>query len=117
MDCMVISATLDDGMLKLNPGIVMRTDRVNMNVYGTANLATERLDLSLATQARRGIGISAASIVNPYFKVRGTFASPQLQLDPTGAAVAAGAATATAGVSILARGFWQRLMGERNPCL
>ncbi len=116
MECMVINATLLEGKLQLEPGFVMRTDRVNMYVYGGADLKTERLDLSLATQARRGLGISAASITNPYFKIGGTFVSPALQLDPGSAAVAASLATATAGLSIVIRGFLDRLMGQRNPC-
>ncbi|MEM8768882.1 MAG: AsmA-like C-terminal region-containing protein [Pseudomonadota bacterium] len=116
MECMVVNATVKEGQLKLEPGFVMRTDRVNMFVYGGVNLATEGLDLSLATQARRGIGISAASIPNPYFKVGGTLAEPALQLDPGSAALAASVATATAGLSILVRGVWDRLMGTQNPC-
>ena len=116
MDCLVLNSVLNDGKLKLEPGFVMRTARVNMFVYGSANLATEKLDLSLATQARKGIGISAATITNPYFKVGGTLAEPALQLDPASAAVAASVATATAGLSILLRGFWDRLMGSQNPC-
>ncbi|MEJ2087020.1 MAG: AsmA family protein, partial [Gammaproteobacteria bacterium] len=116
MECMVMNATLNDGKLKLEPGFVMRNDRVNMFVYGSVDLKSEKLDLSMASQARRGIGISAASITNPYFKVGGTLTSPSLQLDPASAAVAASVATATAGLSIVIRGVWNRLMGERNPC-
>jgi uncharacterized protein involved in outer membrane biogenesis len=116
MECMVLNATLTDGKLNLEPGYVIRTDEVNMYVYGEADLATERLDLSLHTQARRGIGISAATITNPYFKIGGTLANPKLQLDPASATVASSVAIATVGLSILIRGFWDRLMGEENPC-
>jgi uncharacterized protein involved in outer membrane biogenesis len=116
MDCMVVNARIVDGLVEMEPGFVMRTDRVNMFVYGKANLKNERLDLSLATQARRGIGISAASITNPYFKVGGTLAEPALQLDPTSAAIAASVATATAGLSIVIRGIWERLLGSQDPC-
>ncbi len=116
MDCLVLNASIIDGRLKMAPGFVMRTDRLNMFVYGSANLETEILDLSLATQARRGIGISAATITNPYFKVGGTLASPALELDPANAAIAASVATATAGLSILVRGVFDRLRGTQNPC-
>ncbi len=116
MQCMVINASIEDGTLRLEPGLVMRTNRLNMFVFGTVDLASERLNLALASQARRGIGISAASITNPYFKIGGTLASPALQLDPASAAVAAGIATATAGLSIVVRGIWDRMMGQRNPC-
>jgi hypothetical protein len=116
MECLVLNAGIRDGRLRMEPGFVMRTDRLNMFVYGKANLERETLDLSLATQARRGFGISAASITNPYFKIGGTLASPALQLDPASAAIAASVATATAGLSILLRGVFERLMGSKNPC-
>lgn len=116
MECLVLNAAITDGQVNMEPGFVMRTDRVNMYVYGGVDLKTESLDLSFATQARRGIGISAASITNPYFKVGGNLASPALQLDPASAALAASVATATAGLSILFRGLWDRLMGAQNPC-
>ncbi len=116
MECLVLNAAVENGRLSMEPGFVMRTDRLNMFVYGGVNLERETLDLSLATQARRGIGISAASITNPYFKIGGTLASPALQLDPASAAVAASVATATAGLSILLRGVFERLMGTQNPC-
>ena len=116
MECLVLNAAISDGRLKMAPGFVMRTDRLNMFVYGSADLERERLDLSLATQARQGIGLSAASITNPYFKVGGTLAAPALELDPASAAIAASVATATAGLSILVRGLFDRLMGTKNPC-
>ena len=116
MECLVLNAAIRDGRLKMEPGFVMRTDKLNMFVYGGVDLERETLDLSLATQARRGIGISAATITNPYFKIGGTLAAPALQLDPTSAAIAASVATATAGLSIVIRGLFDRLMGTRNPC-
>ena len=116
MSCLVLNASIKDGHLNMEPGFVMRTDRLNMFVYGGVDLERETLDLSLATQARQGIGISAASITNPYFKVGGTLVAPALQLDPASAAIAASVATATAGLSILIRGVFERMMGTRNPC-
>ncbi len=116
VECMVLNAAIDDGMVNLKPGFVMRTHRLNMFVLGSANLAQETLNLSLVTHARQGIGISAATITNPYFKIGGTLANPKLQLDPESAALAAGVATATAGLSIVVRGVWSRLRGETNPC-
>jgi hypothetical protein len=116
MDCLVLNAAINNGRLKMEPGFVMRTDRLNMFVYGNVDLEQERLDLSLATQARRGIGISASTITNPYFKIGGTLASPALELDPASAAIAASVATATAGLSILIRGVFERLLGTQNPC-
>jgi len=116
MQCLVLNAVMENGRLDLEPGFVMRTNRLNMFVLGGVNLRTEKINLSLATQARRGIGISAATITNPYFKIGGTLLEPALQLDAQSAAVAASVAAATAGLSIVVRGIWSRLMGEQNPC-
>ncbi len=82
LECAVLNAKVSSGVLTLNPGLVMRTDKVNMYMAGTADLGSEQLDLSLATQPRKGIGISAGSLVAPYFKVGGAFTQLQLQLDP-----------------------------------
>ena len=87
-----------------------------MFVMGSADLGSERLDLTLATQPRRGLGISAGAIVNPFYKIGGTFASPQLRVDATSAALTYGMATATGGLSILATGLRDRLLGNLNPC-
>ena len=116
IDCVVVNAKLESGRLILDPGAVMRTDKVNMYVFGQANLADEQLDLLLATQPRQGVGLSAASITHPFFKIGGSFAKPALEVDTKNAALAAGFATATGGLSILAKGFWDRVRGQRNPC-
>ncbi|MGE0621450.1 MAG: AsmA family protein [Pseudomonadales bacterium] len=116
VQCMVLNTAITDGRINLQPGFVMRTNRLNMFVGGDVDLKTERLNLSLATQARQGIGISAATLTNPYFKVGGTLSSPQLQLDAQSAAISASVTAATAGLSIVVRGVWSRLMGEQNPC-
>ncbi|MGD8831257.1 MAG: AsmA family protein [Pseudomonadales bacterium] len=116
VQCMVLNAGLENGRLTLEPGFVLRTQRLNMFVLGSVDLKAEKLNLSLVTQARRGIGISAATLTNPYFKIGGTLVEPKLELDPQSAALAAGVATATAGLSIIVKGVWSRLMGENNPC-
>jgi uncharacterized protein involved in outer membrane biogenesis len=116
LQCMVLNGIIESGKMNLQPGFVMRTNRLNMFVVGDVNLRTEKLNLSLATQARQGIGISAATLTNPYFKIGGTLSAPQLQLDAQSATIAASVTAATAGLSIVVRGVWSRLMGEQNPC-
>jgi len=116
VECMVLNADIDQGRVRFEPGFVMRTNRLNMFVVGDVDLKTERLNLSLATHGRQGIGISAATVTNPYFKVGGTLMTPQLELDAQSAAVAASVTAATMGLSIVVRGVWSRLRGEQNPC-
>ena len=84
---------------------------------GTINLHNEKLDFVFSTQSRKGIGISASKAITPYFKVGGTLANPLLVLDMKGAAVSGSVAIATAGMSILAEGLWDRWIGTAvNPC-
>lgn len=116
MQCLVLNASIDEGHVTLKPGFVMQTDKVNMFVSGRIDLGAESLDVSLATQARKGLGIGVSNIVNPYFKVGGSFLKPQLQLNPTSAALNYGVVSATGGLSILAKSFWDRYRGSKNPC-
>jgi hypothetical protein len=66
--------------------------------------------------ARKGLGISLGQTVNPYTRIVGTFASPRLGLDEKGAMIEGGAAWATGGLSIVAKGLLGRLRATRNPC-
>ena len=116
LECAVLNAKVSSGVLTLNPGLIMRTDKLNMYMTGTADLDAEQLDLSLATQPRKGIGISAGSLVAPYFKVGGAFTQPQLELDPQNAVLAAGAFAVTGGLSVIARGLRDRFRSEQNLC-
>jgi len=84
---------------------------------GSINLRNEKLDLGFSTRSRKGIGISAGKAITPYFKIGGTLANPRLALDPKGVALSGGAAVATAGLSILAEGLWDRWIAtSKNPC-
>ncbi len=53
----------------------------------------------------------------PYFKIGGTLANPRLAVDRKGVAVSGSAAIATAGLSIVAEGLWDRwVVTAKNPC-
>lgn len=116
LDCAVLNARLIDGVFTLDPGFVLRTEKLHSFIRGAADFGTESLDLSIETHPRKGVGVSTGGIVNKYFKIGGTFGEPSLELDPMGAATATGAAVATGGLSILAKGVWNRLRAEDNPC-
>lgn len=117
MDCLVLSSNIKDGIAELDPGLVIRTDRVELFVLGSIDLADERLDLVFKTEARRGLGVSLATIAHPFLKVGGTFSSPEILLDTTSAAVTYGLATATWGWSIILDGILGRLDDDTNPCI
>jgi hypothetical protein len=48
--------------------------------------------------------------------VTGTLASPRIGVDPKGVLFSGGAAVATLGVSIIAKGVWDRMFRAEDPC-
>jgi uncharacterized protein involved in outer membrane biogenesis len=115
--CSAGAMNITDGLVNVAPGIVLRTDKMDITAGGTINLHDEKLSLVFNTQSRKGMGISASKAITPYFKVGGTLANPLPALDVRGAAVSGGAAIATAGMSILAEGLWDRWIATAvNPC-
>ena len=77
---------------------------------------TEKLDLKWAAKPRKGVGISASAITNPYIKLGGTLSEPALEIKPLQAVTSTGVAVATMGISILARGMWDRVTAENKVC-
>jgi len=115
--CGAAAASIKDGKVSAVPGLVIRTDKMDIASGGEVNLQNERLNLAFNTRSRKGLGISASKMVTPYFKIGGTMANPRLTLDARGAAISGSAAVATAGLSILAEGLWDRWVATAsNPC-
>ena len=115
--CHAGAFNIKNGKMSVNPGFVLRSDKMDTASGGTVNLHNETLDLTFNTRSRKGIGISAGKAITPYFKIGGTMAHTRLTLDPKGVAVSGGAAVATAGLSILAEGLWDRWVATaKNPC-
>ena len=115
MECAVIVARVEDGRTVIEP-LALRTDKMTVAGHGTINLQNEKLDLDWTAKPRKGIGVSVNVIVNPYVKIGGTLGNPNLEVKPLRAATATGVAVATAGVSLLARGLWDRVTAEKKIC-
>lgn len=116
LKCGVVGVGFYNGVAQLDPGAIIRTEKMDIMATGEIDLATEALQLTISTKARKGLGISAASLVTPFLEVGGTLAAPAVGIDKAGAAVTGGAAAATAGLSILASSLWNRYMNKTNPC-
>ncbi|GAB5415308.1 MAG: hypothetical protein Cons2KO_29110 [Congregibacter sp.] len=116
IECSVLAARAEDGVVTLDPGFVLRSQRVDLSARGAIDLNDESLALRFDNQARKGLGISAASLVNPYVQIGGTLSSPSLGLDVTSSAIAGGAAIATGGLSSLAKPLYGRFLKRSNPC-
>lgn len=114
--CTVLPLQIKAGVASTAPTIVTLTDKLNVIAFGTVNLASERLNLSFRTEARRGIGVSAGQIVNPFIRVTGSLTEPRVTIDPRGATITGTAAILTGGMSIVATTLWNRAFRERDPC-
>ncbi len=115
LNCSVYIVNLADGTAEIQ-AIVIQTDKLNIVSAGSIDLNTEQVDINFETRPRKGVGISASSITNSTIKLGGSMSNPAIVLDPGRAIVATGAAVATAGLTILARGFWDRFLSARDPC-
>ncbi|MDA8962251.1 AsmA family protein [Congregibacter sp.] len=116
VECSVLAARAKDGILTLDPGFVFRSAKLDLSAEGQVNLANEKLVIRFANQARKGLGISAASLINPYVEVTGTLGKPTLGLDVTNSAITGGAAVATGGITLIAKPLYQRFLKKGNPC-
>ena len=116
LKCIAILAGVKDGQVSGNPVLVVQSEKLNVFANTKIDLKTEKLDITFNTVPQKGLGLSLSNLVNPYVKVIGTLGNPTLSLDPEGALIQGGAAVATAGLSILAKGFKDRFLSSKDPC-
>jgi AsmA family protein len=116
VECGVVAAELKGGQMAVKP-IAARTDRMTILGHGNLDFETERIDLVWALKPREGVGITAGSIANPYIKLGGTLSAPSLDAKPLEAVASTGAAVATAGLTLLFRGIYDRVTAEKKVCV
>ena len=115
LQCGLVILDVKQGMVTTE--IAMdQTNRLLITALATANLKDERIEVLFTIMPREGIGISASSIVNPYVKITGTLAKPALTFAATRAAITYGAAVASGGLSVLAKGLWDRMASSGQQC-
>ena len=105
-----------NGLGTLKPGLVMRTTKVDLFANGTVDLKTETADLRLMTTPRTGIGISPASVLAPRLTVKGSLANPNFSVDSRSSALSTYTAFISGGASVVARGLWDRVTRNSDPC-
>jgi uncharacterized protein involved in outer membrane biogenesis len=116
LECAIASATIDGGKAAIEP-VALRTDRMTVVGKGAIDFATEDLDVTWTIKPRRGVGITASSIANPYIKLGGTLSAPSIEARPMEAAASTGAAVATGGLTLLFKGIYDRITAEGKVCV
>jgi uncharacterized protein involved in outer membrane biogenesis len=115
-ECAIVAAQVDDGVLAGAPNSFVSTSKIRLVTKSTIDLKTEKIRIGIRTTPRRILSISAGELINPYVQVVGTLAKPQLAVDEAGVLISGGAAVATGGLSLLARGLWDRLSKAGDAC-
>jgi uncharacterized protein involved in outer membrane biogenesis len=116
LDCGVFSVTFTDGVANLGP-LALQTDKMTMVGDGRIRFESEKLSLDWVTKPKKGIGVSASMLTNPYIKIGGTLSDPSIEMKPLEALTTTGAAVATAGLTLLGRGLWDRITAEKDVCV
>jgi len=116
VECAVAAAGIEGGKATVEP-IAARGDKLTIVGRGSVDFDTERIELVWTLKPRRGVGISASSIANPYIKLGGTLSAPSIDAKPLHAAASTGAAVATAGLTVLFKGLYDRITAEKKVCI
>ena len=119
LECAVVNFNIKDGIATADNGIGLLTSRMNILGGGIINLKTEGLDIGFTPKAREGSGINLGKLAG-LVRVGGTLANPTPKADTKAAlsaGLAAGAAVATGGLSLLGQGAVGASGGDDgNPC-
>ncbi len=115
LECAAVGGRIANGFVTFEP-LGLKTSNVTTTGRGSLDLATEKLDVVITAKPRRGLGISASSLTNSLLKVSGTLRNPVPRIRPLAGAANTGVAVATAGLSLLARGLWNRLSSSADTC-
>ncbi len=115
LQCAVYSINIENGLATIE-NLAIQTEKMAVIAKGNVNFDNEKLNLTMRAAPREGLGISIGGIANSFFKLGGTLQSPKLRIDPTASVTTAGAAMATAGLSIIAKGLWDRAKAQNDIC-
>lgn len=115
-ECIVVPLQFDDGKVTSVPSAFITTSKISLVSTASIDLKTEDLLMAFRTTPRRALSVSAGELVNPFVQVVGTLGEPRLAVDERGVLLSGGAAVATGGLSLVARGLWDRLSRAGNPC-
>jgi len=115
LNCAVLVVDFTDGVATLDP-VTVQTDTLTILADGRVDFSTEKMSVDWITKPRKGFGVSASLLTNPYIKVGGTLSKPEIGIKPIEAAASTGLAVATGGLSILGKGLLDRLSAEQKVC-
>ncbi|MFT4560423.1 MAG: hypothetical protein ACI9BW_000157 [Gammaproteobacteria bacterium] len=118
IECGVVHFPIVNGIATNSTGIGLRTPELTILGGGSVSLKDESIDIGIKPKPRTGVGLNVSGLID-FVRLGGTLHDPKLVTDVAGAATAGlkvGAAVATAGLSILAEGIFDRLTADHDAC-
>ena len=104
LQCAVINVPLQNGVAIIDFDVAFETDKVGVSSAGTLDFGKEEIDLTVKPKAKGVLSIGIGALAG-LVRVRGTWADPQVAIDPKGTAKTAirtGIDIATGGLTLLA---------------
>jgi uncharacterized protein involved in outer membrane biogenesis len=114
-ECAITVVNIESGVVTVDP-VVSQQEKMTLVAKGVVDLHTEKIQFAFNTKLRKGIGISASMVVNPFVSITGTLKKPIVGLDPAAVAVKGTVAVATLGVSLLVKSLADRYFSSKDPC-
>ncbi len=126
-NCGVVGVTIENGIVRADNSIALESKRFNIGGGGTINLHKETVDIDIRPRAKKGLGISLATITGG-FKISGKLSAPSAGLSLQGLfesylksstavlLLAQGAAAVTTTAVVVVRGLWDRVTSSRFSC-
>ncbi|MAF08435.1 MAG: hypothetical protein CL389_11360, partial [Acidiferrobacteraceae bacterium] len=118
LDCGLIGFRIVDGIAMSRDSVALQTPDVTYLIRGGFSLKDESIVFAVKPKARKGVGISAATLTN-VFRLAGTLTEPRREADLEGVAKTGatwGLAAITGGLSILAQGLFDKFTGSQDVC-
>jgi AsmA family protein len=116
LNCAVAYLPINSGMVNIQNSVGIETDRLDITLAGTINLADEALNININPREKSGLttGLNLAGLV----KIEGTLQNPQTGVNKAGvvnSAVSIGLGFLTGGISIAAENA-KSLATKSQPC-
>lgn len=115
LECGIFSIDITDGIATIE-NLALQSDELTIIMSGNVNFESEKLDISLRSKPREGFGVSLGGVANSFLKLGGTLRNPKIQIDAASSVATTGVAVATGGLSLLAKGLWDRVSAEADIC-
>jgi hypothetical protein len=115
LECAIVEVDIKNGVASTE-ALAIQSVKMTVISRGKIDFNTEKLNFKIQTTPREGFGISLGGVINSFIKLGGTLKAPAIGIDPESSTVTTGIAVATAGLSLLAKGMWDRAGAEKSIC-